>query len=71
MNTADVMRLSLEMAGMDAIPADSGIFRPCGKGERVLLGIDISCCNKMVRIKRFVSFCQGCPGNRHSCTSGN
>jgi Duf34/NIF3 (NGG1p interacting factor 3) len=42
MNTADIMRLSLEMAGMDAIPADSGIFWPCEKVERVLLGIDIA-----------------------------
>ena len=52
MNTADIMRLSLEMAGMDTIPADSGIFRPCEDVKRALLGIEVDCCNNMVRIKR-------------------
>jgi putative NIF3 family GTP cyclohydrolase 1 type 2 len=41
MNTADIMQLALEMAGMDSIPADSGIFRPCDKVRRILLGIDM------------------------------
>jgi len=41
MNTAEIMQLALEMAGMDSIPADSGIFRPCENVERVLLGIDM------------------------------
>jgi len=41
MNTADIMRLALEIAGMDSIPADSGIFRPCDRVKRILLGIDI------------------------------
>ena len=41
MNTADIMQLALEMAGMGSIPADSGIFRPCDSVKRVLLGIDI------------------------------
>ena len=41
MNTADIMQLSLKLAGMDAIPADSGIFRPCHNVKRILLGIDI------------------------------
>jgi len=41
MNTADIMQLALEMAGMGSIPEDSGIFRPCDSVKRVLLGIDI------------------------------
>lgn len=41
MNTADIMQLSLDLAGMDAVPADSGIFRPCEDVRRVLLGIDM------------------------------
>jgi hypothetical protein len=41
MNTADIMQLALEMAGMDSIPADSGTFRPCDNVQRILLGIDM------------------------------
>jgi len=40
MNTADIMQLALEMAGMDSIPADSGTFRPWDSVKRILLGID-------------------------------
>ena len=41
MNTADIMQLALETAGMDSIPADSGIFRPCDSVKKILLGIDM------------------------------
>jgi hypothetical protein len=41
MNTDEIMGLALEMAGMDRIPADSGIFRPRDKVNRILLGIDM------------------------------
>ena len=41
MNTAQIMALALEMAGLETIPGDSGIHHP-GEGiERVLLGIDL------------------------------
>ncbi len=41
MNTVDIMQLSLDLAGMASIPADSGIFRPMDHIQRILLGIDI------------------------------
>ena len=41
MNTADIMQLSLDLAGMESVPADSGIFRPREEVKRILLGIDI------------------------------
>jgi putative NIF3 family GTP cyclohydrolase 1 type 2 len=41
MNTEDIMQLALEMADMDSVPADSGIFRPCERVKRILLGIDM------------------------------
>ena len=41
MTTAEIMQLALEMAGMDSIPADSGIFRPWGEVTRILFGIDM------------------------------
>ena len=54
MNTADIMQPALERTGMDSIPADSGIFRPCDNVKRIVLAIDIEivCCNKMVRVRR-------------------
>jgi len=42
MNTADILRLSLDLAGVDAVPADSGVYRPRDRVERILLGIDIA-----------------------------
>jgi putative NIF3 family GTP cyclohydrolase 1 type 2 len=41
MNTSEIMQLAVHLAGMDAIPADSGIFRPREEVQRILLGIDI------------------------------
>lgn len=41
MNTADIMQVSLDLAGMESVPADSGIFRAREKVKRILLGIDI------------------------------
>lgn len=41
MNTEEIMALALETAGMDSIPADSGIFRPREGVKRILLGIDM------------------------------
>lgn len=41
MNTADIMKLSLDLAGMDSVPADSGVFRPREEVRRILMGIDI------------------------------
>jgi hypothetical protein len=41
MNTSEIMQLALDLAGMDAIPADSGIFRSRDEVKRILLGIDI------------------------------
>ena len=41
MNTSEIMELALDLAGMDAVPADSGIFRPRDEVRRILLGIDI------------------------------
>ena len=35
------MQLALDMAGMDSVPADSGIFRSCDNVKRILLGIDM------------------------------
>lgn len=50
MNTAEIMGLALEMAGMDRVPADSGIFRPRENVRRILLGIDIE--QKDLRLAR-------------------
>jgi hypothetical protein len=41
MNTSQIMQLALDLAEMESIPADTGIFRPCDSIKRVLLGIDI------------------------------
>jgi len=41
MNTSEIMQLALDLAGMDAIPADSGVFRPRDEVKRILVGIDI------------------------------
>ncbi len=41
MTTEEIMQLALEMAGMDSIPADSGIFRSVETVKRILLGIDM------------------------------
>jgi hypothetical protein len=41
MNTSEIMQLALDLAGMDAVPADSGVFRPREGVKRILLGIDI------------------------------
>lgn len=41
MKPEEIMGLALEMAGMDSVPADSGIFRSCESAKRILLGIDI------------------------------
>jgi hypothetical protein len=54
MNTEAIMGLALEMAGMDRIPADSGIFRPRENVRRILLGIDIE--QKDLRLARDRAF---------------
>jgi hypothetical protein len=41
MDTSGIMQLALDLAGMDTIPADSGIFRPRKEVKRILLGIDM------------------------------
>ncbi len=41
MTTEEIMQLALQMAEMDSIPADSGIFRSKEGVRRVLLGIDM------------------------------
>jgi hypothetical protein len=41
MNTAEIMALALELAGLDAVPGDSAIHHAGDGIERVLLGIDL------------------------------
>jgi putative NIF3 family GTP cyclohydrolase 1 type 2 len=41
MNTDDIMRIALDMAGMKSIPADSAIYHPATDIRRILLGIDM------------------------------
>ena len=41
MNTDRLMRIALEMAGLEEIPGDSAIHRPGDGVERILFGIDL------------------------------
>ncbi|MFW9920335.1 MAG: hypothetical protein ACFFED_12100 [Candidatus Thorarchaeota archaeon] len=41
MNTTEIMNLALGMAGLDMIPADSGIHVPSDNVKKVLIGIDM------------------------------
>jgi hypothetical protein len=41
MTTGEIMSLALEMAGLDAIPEDSGIHVPGSAIRRVLFGVDV------------------------------
>ena len=41
LTTDRIMELALELAGIDAVPADSGIHVPCDNVRKVLVGIDI------------------------------
>ncbi len=41
MNTDDVMAVALELAGMEAVPVDSGVLYPGEDLQRVMAGIDI------------------------------
>ena len=41
MNTNQIMELSLELAGLEAVPADSAVYHPGEDIRRVLAGIDI------------------------------
>jgi putative NIF3 family GTP cyclohydrolase 1 type 2 len=40
-DTDDIMNIALNLAGMTSVPADTEIFRPVERIERILLGIDI------------------------------
>lgn len=42
MNTDQIMKLSLELAGLEAVPEDSAIYHPGERVGRVLAGIDIN-----------------------------
>lgn len=41
LSTDEIMGISLEMAGFDAVPADSAIYHPVQNAERVMAGIDM------------------------------
>jgi hypothetical protein len=41
LNTDDIMELALALARLDTVPADSAIYHPGERVERVLVGIDI------------------------------
>lgn len=41
MNTTELMQLSLDMAGMSAVPADSAIYHPGENIQKAIIGIDM------------------------------
>jgi hypothetical protein len=41
MNTDEIMQIGLDLGGMNAVPADSGIWFPGSDLRRVLVGIDV------------------------------
>ena len=52
MNTDRLMRIALEMAGLEEIPGDSAIHRPGDGLERVLFGIDLKAAELMIASAR-------------------
>ena len=42
MNTKDILDIAVDLAGLDYIPADSGVIYEKDNVKRILTGIDIS-----------------------------
>ena len=48
MKTSEIMDLALQLAGIDEVPADSGILRPSDDVTKVMIGIDIDTADLML-----------------------